>query len=494
MAPEYGATAALFPVDAETLRYLRMTGRSDELVDLVERYCKEQTLFRTDETPDPVFNDLLELDLGDGRAERRRSAPAAGPGRARRRLPRLPRRLRDQVRGPSAAGRRSGRPGAVRRRRRRHGRGDPGRAVQPDAGRRRADPGRHRHVSLHHGAVAIAAITSCTNTSNPSVMLGAGLLAKKAVERGLDVPALRQDESGARLAGRHPLPRRSRAAALPRSARLPRRRLRLHDLHRQLRPAAGRRWPRRSRRTSWSSPRCSPATATSRAASTRRSRAASWPRRRWSSPTRWPARSTSTSTATRSAATRTATPVYLRDIWPTAGRGPRRRSESAVDPAMFPEEYRTVFAGDERWQELPVPTGNLYEWDERLDLRPGAALLPRSRAGAGAAAATSTARACWRCSATRSRPTTSRRPARSRRTSPAGQYLIENDVDPIDFNSYGSRRGNHEVMIRGTFANIRLRNELVPGKEGNVTRPLPDRRGDDASTTPRCATRARASR
>ena len=140
---------------------------------------------------------------------------------------------------------------------------------------------------------------------------------------------------------------------------------------------------------------------------------------------------------------------------------------------MFRKSYGQVFDGDDNWTSLDVPTGDRFAWDAGLDLRAQAAVLRGHAARARAGAATSSARACWPCSATASRPTTSRRPARSRRTARPARYLQEHGVAPRDFNSYGSRRGNHEVMVRGTFANIRLRNLLAPGTEGGVTRHLP---------------------
>ena len=161
-------------------------------------------------------------------------------------------------------------------------------------------------------------------------------------------------------------------------------------------------------------------------------------------------------------------PVYLRDIWPS----PAEIGEviaSCLRPEMFTREYAEVFAGDQRWQALPVPAGDMFAWDRppptcagrpsSTDCPPSPARWPASRAPG-----------CSPCSATRSPPTTSPRPERSRPDSPAGRYLSEHGVQPADFNSYGSRRGNHEVMIRGTFANIRLRNQLAPGTEGGVTR------------------------
>ena len=294
------------------------------------------------------------------------------------------------------------RAGAARSRRRtsapRTCRLDPWRRGRRPQARRRSRRSRSRALicQLHHGSVAIAAITSCTNTSNPSVMIGAGLLAKNAVERGLDVPALRQDEPGARLAGRDPLPEEAGLPAVSRGARLPRRRLRLHDLHRQLAVRCPTPSPRRSMTTSWWSPRCSPATATSRGASIPQVRASFLA-------------SPPLVVAYALAGTvdidlnndplgydPNGEPVFLRDIWPTPGGDPGDDRRVASTRRCSARNTATVFAGDERWQELPVPTGSLYEWDADstyvqeppffIDLAPEpgpiTAISGRARAGA----------------------------------------------------------------------------------------------------------------
>ena len=267
MSPEYGATCGFFPVDDETLRYLRLTGRSDERVALVEAYCKENLLWHDPSEP-ATYSQVVELDLVDRRAVARRPAAAAGPDRAVRREGVVPRGAADASASTTAtqSTRRSPSrsPPATRRR-------TPIPAPRSPEGEQAVEaapvavvPSRTagieceldgQVVHLDHGAVVIAAITSCTNTSNPSVMVAAGLLAKKAVERGPRPAAVGQVEPRARLEGRHRLLRPGRPDAVPRGARLPHGRLRLHDLHRQLGPAAGaglegdrRRRPRRLRR------------------------------------------------------------------------------------------------------------------------------------------------------------------------------------------------------------------------------------------------------
>ena len=182
-------------------------------------------------------------------------------------------------------------------------------------------------------------------------------------------------------------------------------------------------------------------------------------------------------TPIRSATTATGAPVYLRDLWPSDAEI-TSVVESVLDRSMFVERYGSFLDGDERWRALAAPTGDRYEWDPESTYIRRPPFLDGVTRRRPADQPTSTARACSRCSATASRPTTSRRRATSARRRPAGQWLIEHGVEPRDFNSYGARRGNHEVMVRGTFANVRLRNQLAPGTEGGVHRAPPRRRAD----------------
>ncbi|HEX3302913.1 MAG TPA: aconitate hydratase AcnA [Thermomicrobiales bacterium] len=443
MSPEYGATTGFFPVDDVTLGYLRKTGRSTEQVDLVERYCKQQGLFRTDATPDPVYNAVLELDLGSIRPS------VAGPRRPQDRIEldnvKSTFRAAYADRLPSANGEEAPLPG-----------------VPIKVGESIA------HV--RHGSVVIAAITSCTNTSNPSVMLGAGLLAKKAVERGLDVaPYVKTslapgsqvvtrylDQSGLtgylEALGFHtvgygcttcignsgPLPGAVAEAVddneLVVAAVLSGNRNFEGRVHQQVRASF------------LASPPLVVAYALAGTVDIDLAR----------DPLGIDPNSQ---------------PVYLADIWPTRDEVEAVVAEN-VTSEMFQEEYATVFDGDDRWKTLPVPTGELYHWDPEstyvqeppyfIDMSPEPQPV-HDIAGARVLVLVGDSVTTDHIS-----------PAGAiARTSPAAQYLVNNDVEPRDFNSYGSRRGNHEVMVRGTFANIRLRNLLVPGKEGNLTVYLP---------------------
>ena len=487
MAPEYGATAALFPVDAETLRYLALTGRTEEQIDLVERYCKEQTLFRTDETPDPAFNELLELELRSVRPS------VAGPRRPQDRVPigELRRTFRaaykstfgDAADEVEEAGleRLEDEGGALAAVAADGQNGDNGHnahnghASRPHVGDASIEIEGSR-TPLHHGSVAIAAITSCTNTSNPSVMLGAGLLAKNAVERGLDVPAYVKTSlaPGSQVVTRY----LQKAGLLPylealgfhvvgygcttcigNSGPLPAEVAAAVDEHELVVAAVlsgnrnfeGRIHPH-VRASFLASPPLVVAYALAGTVDINLNR----------DPV---------------GTDPNGEPVYLKDLWPSQ-EDVQSAIDGAVDPDMFRQEYKTVFAGDERWQGLPVPDGHLYEWESDStyvqeppyfqNLSPEPAPLS-DVAGARVLALLGDSVTTDHISPAGSIP----------KDGPAGRYLIEQGVKPYEFNSFGSRRGNHEVMIRGTFGNIRLRNLLTPGKEGNRTIHLPS--GEETS-------------
>lgn len=495
MAPEYGATAGLFPVDDETLRYLRLTGRDEDLVDLVERYSKEQGLFRTDETPDPEFNETLELDLGTVEPS------VAGPRRPQDRvqLSKVQSIFRDAYGDHLLKSHVTGNEdGYDEQLAESFPASDPPAAM---AGHTESAPiegvhasSQHNHVAtlspektrrfgevdvkldggevpMHHGSVAIAAITSCTNTSNPSVMIGAGLLAKKAVERGLDVaPYVKTSLApGSQVVTRYleqsgVLPYLSAlgfqvvgygcTTCIGNSGPLPppvaeaidENELVVASVLSGNRNFEGRIHPQ-VRASFLASPPLVVAYALAGTVDI--------------DLTKEPVGEDPNGD-----------PVYLQDIWPSAEEIEQAMA-TAVTPEMFREEYATVFEGDERWQNLPVPEGDLFEWDPEStyvreptffeDLSPEVQPVDDVR----------DARVLVYVGD--SVTTDHISPAGSiARNSPAAQYLQERGVKPFEFNSYGSRRGNHEVMVRGTFANIRLRNKLTPDKEGNWTKHFPD--------------------
>jgi aconitate hydratase len=445
MAPEYGATASLFPIDTETLDYLRLTGRSEELVALVEAYAKAQRLFRTDETPEPKFNELVELNLADV------TPSIAGPRRPQDRLP-LP-AVREALRTTYPAAFASNGNGA---------------APDKPTGVEIAVDGVTR--TIDNGAVVIAAITSCTNTSNPSVMLGAGLLARNAVERGLNVPVYVKTSlaPGSQVVTRY----LTKAGLLPylealgfhvvgygcttcigNSGPLPEpvsHAVDEHDLVVSAVLSGNRNFEGRIHSQVRAAFLASPPLVVAYAL----------------------AGTVDVDLATDPIGSDpNGQDVYLHDIWPTR-EDVRAAVESAVDPAMFREEYAMVFAGDERWQRLDVPEGDVYDWKATSTYVQEPPFFQELATDTAAPGDIHGARvlALLGDSVT----TDHISPAGSiARESPAGRYLIEQGVKPLEFNSYGSRRGNHEVMIRGTFANIRIRNQLVPGKEGNWTVHFP---------------------
>ena len=471
MAPEYGATAALFPVDDVTLAYLRMTGRDPQLVDLVERYCKAQGLFRSDETPAPQFSETLELDLSSVEPS------LAGPRRPQDRVPLAQvgqsfRGAFPQVFAPAGASTdaqpapQAGQQGGA------------GTASQPAATLPTIEPHRNEvpvrfdgtETALHHGSVAIAAITSCTNTSNPVVMVGAGLLAKKAVEAGLSVqPYVKTSLAPGSRAVTDYL---SRAGLLPFLEAL---RFHLvgygcttcignsglvlepvgeavtqHDLIVTAVLSGNRNFEGRINAMVRAQYLASPPLVVAYALAgtvdidLAREPLGHDPNGR---------------------------PVYLRDIWPSRQEIMQAVGQ-AVTPEVFAENYAHVFEGDERWRLLPVPEGANYAWDrdstyvQEPPFFQGVApepAPPKEIRGARALGVFGDSVTTDHIS-----------PAGSiAKDSPAGRYLLEHGVRQRDFNTYGARRGNHEVMMRGTFANIRLRNLLAGGREGNWTTYLP---------------------
>lgn len=463
MCPEYGATVGFFPIDAETLRYLRLTGRDPALVELVERYARAQGLFREEGAAEPEFSDLLTLDLGSVEAS------LAGPRRPQDRVPLgqvaagFRQAFAQQASDTANERRFESEGGAIGAERIAVAPLAASPAVAVEVGGQRAE--------IAHGAVAIAAITSCTNTSNPSVMLAAGLMARKAVERGLTPPPyvktslapgsravvdylrradlLRALEAiGFGLVGfgcttcignsgplAEPVAKAIDENGLVVAAVLSGNRNFEGRIHPQVRAAY------------LASP---PLVVAYALAGSIDVDLESQPLGR----------------------DKDGGEVYLRDLWPTAAEL-RAAMERAVAPEVFREAYAHIFEGDQRWAALRVPEGSLYEWDHQSTyLREP----PFVQGLAREPEAVQDIRGARVLVMVGDSVTTDHiSPAGAIATdSPAGRYLVERGVMPRDFNSYGSRRGNHEVMMRGTFANIRLRNELAPGTEGGWTVHLPD--------------------
>ncbi len=440
MAPEYGATCGFFPVDDETIKYLMATGRAPARVALVEAYAKKQGLWRGPKTPEPLFTDTLELDISTV------EPCIAGPKRPQDRVP-----LSDAA----ADFRRALVEG--------FGKKNPNLARLPVPG---AD------FSLGDGDVVIAAITSCTNTSNPSVMLGAGLVARNALKRGLAVkPWVKTslapgskvvtdylaksglqkhlDQLGFNLVGygcttcignSGPLPD-GVADAITRG-----------DLVACSVLSGNRNFEGRINALTRANYLASPMLVVAYAiAGSLKIDLAREPLGH----------------------DRKGKPVFLKDIWPT-NKEIHDTVRKAVTPAMFRKRYADVFTGDQAWRKTPTAKGMTYAFEAASTY----VRLPPYFEGMAAEPASKIA------DVTGARPlailgdsitTDHISPAGAiKKDGPAGRYLIEHGVQPADFNSFGARRGNHEVMLRGTFANIRLKNEMVPGVEGGVTRLMPD--------------------
>jgi aconitate hydratase len=449
MAPEYGATCGIFPVDAETLRYLRFTGRPEEQVRLVEAYTKEQGLFHTAGTPAAAYSDTLTLDLGSVEPS------LAGPIRPQDRVP------LSQAKQSFAAGLemllQKSRPKT------------PAAAAAPSGRATATIDG--QAVELHHGAVVIAAITSCTNTSNPSVMLAAGLLAKKAVEKGLHAkPWVKTSLApGSKVVTDYLI-----ESGLMRYLE----QLRFHLVGYGCTTCIGNSGPLSSSISRAIEEGGLVAAAVLSGNRNFEGRVHPEVRANYlASPPLVVAYALAgrmdidllTEPLGQDAQGR---PVFLRDVWPSQ-QEVQEAVARGVHSEMFRKEYGAVFQGDEHWQAMPVPEGDLFAWDPAstyvkhppyfVDMPPNPAAVQDIR-GARVLAMLGDSITTDHIS-----------PAGSiKAQGPAGHYLVEHSVRPPDFNSYGSRRGNHEVMVRGTFANVRLKNLLAPGTEGGVTRHLPD--------------------
>ena len=468
MSPEFGSTCAMFPIDEETLGYLRFTGRSNEQVALVEAYARAQGLFHDEETPEAEYSDHVELDLST-------VAPAiAGPKLPQQRVPLAeskPRFLEalEGLKGPGAGGgvltQMSGWSG---------GAGDGGVAVaEAPAGvavRLTNEQGETHEFSLHDGSVVIAAITSCTNTSNPSVMVGAGLLARKAVEAGLKQrPWVKTSLAPGSMVVTEYL---NEAGLMPyfeqlgfhvvgygcttcigNSGPLPTeisRAIRENDLVACSVLSGNRNFEGRISPDSRANYLASPPLVVAYALAGRMDIDL------YSEPLGTNDRGEE---------------IFLRDVWP--GQDEINEAvRTAVKTEMFRAKYAEVYAGDERWNALEIPMGNRFAWDEASTY----VRQPTFFAGMSKQAAAPADIEGARCLALLGDAVTTDHisPAGGiAPTSPAADYLRSHGVALRDFNSYGARRGNHEVMMRGTFANIRLRNQMVPGVEGGFTRHVP---------------------
>ena len=436
MAPEYGATCGFFPIDAEAIRYLEFTGRDPERVALVEAYAKAQGLWRDAGTPDPVFTDTLELDLGSVEPS------LAGPKRPQDRvaLSRL---------GAEA-----------------------GKLVEDAVGEAASAqvPVEGGNYSLRHGDVVIAAITSCTNTSNPAVLIGAGLLARKAREKGLrtkpwvktslapgsqvvtdylEAAGLQEDLNalGFDLVGYGCTTCIGNSGPLPEPVA---RAIEAGDLHVAAVLSGNRNFEGRVNPLTRLNYLASPPLVVAYAL------AGSITRDLLNEPL---------------GKGSDGQPVYLRDVWPS-NREIQEAVEQSLSPEMFRARYGNVFEGPEEWRAVEAAAGLTYDWQSASTYVQYPPFFEGMEAEPGALGDVIGARALALLGD--SVTTDHISPAGAiKKEGPAGEYLISHQVRPLDFNSYGSRRGNHEVMMRGTFANIRIRNMMVPGTEGGVTKHQP---------------------
>jgi aconitate hydratase len=443
MAPEYGATCGFFPVDDETLRYLRLTGRSEDQVALVEAYCKAQGMFAGTGAPEAEYSEVVELDLATIEPS------VAGPKRPQDRV-RLPDVKKSFLAAlPTLA--KAKKPGA------------PSAVVPAPSGN--AEP------ALQNGSVVIAAITSCTNTSNPSVLVAAGLVAKKAVERGLtSKPWVKTSLApGSQVV----------TAYLKEAGLLPAlEALRFHVAAYGCTTCIGNSGPL--------SPAVSAAIeekdlVVASVLSGNRNFEGRVHAEVRANYLMSPPLVVAYAIAGRVdidfeseplGAGRDGKPVFLKDVWPTTAEVTAAVA-SCIKPTMYASTYAHVFAGDAAWQGLKVPTGATYQWDDSSTYIKHPPYFEGMGKSAGGVSDIKGARALAVLGD--SITTDHISPAGSiKKDGPAGKYLIGLGVEPKDFNSYGARRGNHEVMVRGTFANTRLKNLLAPGTEGGVTRHLPD--------------------
>jgi aconitate hydratase len=467
MSPEYGATCGIFPIDKETLKYLQLTGRSAEQIALVEAYAREQGLFHDDKTPEAEYSELLSLDLATVEPS------LAGPKRPQDRVilsqagESFTKALPSLIKPKSAAKTAAAAAVATKERWEQEG-GSPA-AIGVE------DPNVHEHVpvsvkeSLKHGSVVIAAITSCTNTSNPSVLIGAGLLAKKAVEKGLTVPLwVKTSLAPGSKVVRDYLEKAGLMAYLEK--------LKFHLVGYGCTTCIGNSGPLPEEVSKAIDDKELVVASVLSGNRNFEGRINSEVRANYLMS---PPLVVAFALAGRIdidlrkdplGKGKDGHPVYLADIWPTS-REIEESMKQSITSEMFSKSYAEVFQGDERWQGLAVPKGETYTWEkdstyirrapyfDAMDVKPAPIQEIRNARVLAVLGDSVT--------------TDHISPAGSiKKDSPAGKYLQEHGVKPADFNSYGSRRGNHEVMVRGTFANVRLRNKLV-ATEGGYTRHLP---------------------
>ena len=439
MAPEYGATMGFFPVDEKTLEFLTLSGRDEETVALVEAFTKEQGMFRTDDSPDPVFTDTLELDMGT-------VVPSlAGPKRPQDRiqLKDIKSNFKDSLRAPVEK---------------------LGFALSEEEMKKTAAVRKNgEEFTLQHGSVVIAAITSCTNTSNPSVMIAAGLVAKKALERGIIrkpwvktslapgsrvvVDYLKRanlldalNEQGFNLVGfgcttcignSGPLPKEIEAGIVD------------HNLIAASVLSGNRNFEGRVHANVKANYLTSPPLVVAYSLAGKVD---------FDFKTEF------------IGIDKNGEKVFLKDIWPTQEEIAKAVQES-LTPEMFIEQYSSVFYGDENWQNLPSSSSETYEWDDASTYIKNPPFFEEMEMEVSSLKSITGARVFALLG--NSVTTDHISPAGAfPKDGSAGQYLISKGVEPKDFNSFGSRRGNHEVMMRGTFANIRIKNQLAPGTEG----------------------------
>ncbi|WP_214775175.1 aconitate hydratase AcnA [Exiguobacterium sp. s37] len=442
MAPEYGATCGFFPVDTETLNYMRTTGRSEELISLVEEYSKANDLFYTPDQADPTFTKVLTLDLSQVQPS------LAGPKRPQDRinLSDVQKSFIDSLSAPA---------------------GNSGFGLDRSELEKKATVNyEDGAVDMSTGDVAIAAITSCTNTSNPYVMVGAGLVAKKAVERGLTVPKYVKtslapgskvvtdyldkagltsylDELGFNTVGYGCTTCIGNSGPLDREVEET---ITENDLLVSSVLSGNRNFEGRVHPLVKANFLASPPLVVAYAL----------------------AGSVNFDIMNDSFGTdKDGNEVYFKDIWPSNDEI-KMVVQDVVSPEAFRKEYETVFTGNERWNALDVPEGNLYDFSDESTYIQNPPFFEQLEPEAGEVHALNGLRVIGKFAD--SVTTDHISPAGSfSKTTPAGQYLLSKGVEPIDFNSYGSRRGNHEVMMRGTFANIRIRNQVAPGTEGGFT-------------------------